>query len=139
MTRIPQSGKTLHSVDEVLSDAGSSLGRLIRHARQMAYLESLLRDHVDPELADHFQVATARQNRLILVTPTAAWATRLRMHAPRLVTALQSAGPSAIEHIDIRVAPLSRETVKQRRRRPLSPAAKQALELMDQLGSKDKE
>jgi hypothetical protein len=139
MSRIPQSVKTAHSVGHVLSNSDASLGKLLRHARHLARLEDLLRTLIEPELADRFQVAAARENRLLLITPTAAWATRIRMMAPQLIESLRSSGAQGIEFIDIRVAPLSLEPVVSRIRRPLTPAAAQALEHMAQLGSWDKD
>jgi hypothetical protein len=84
-------------------------------------------------LASHFQVATVRENRLILISPSASWATMLRMQAPQLIRSLQRAGQSEIEHIDIRVAPLIDQQAVKRKRRALSPAARQALDLMAHL------
>ena len=98
-------------------------------------LEQLLASVVDAELAAHFQVAALRENRLILVSPTAAWATRLRMQAPQVIGALRQRGYTGIEHIDIRVAPLVEQSGEKRLKKPLSPAAQHALEVMAHLGA----
>ena len=124
-------------VREVLNNPESSLKQLLQRASQMEQLESLLQGLIDPDLATRFQVAAVRKNRLILITPAASWATRLRMQAPRIVNALNEAGETGIEHIDIRVAPLVEPEKVQRKRRPLSTAARQALEFMSQLESDD--
>jgi hypothetical protein len=137
MSRHPQSKKSTFRVSEVLKNPESSLGNLLRQAGQLERLEILLRDLVGPELATRFQVAAVRKNRLILIVPTAAWATRFRMQAPRIVSGLQDVGITSIEHIDIRVAPLVEPEAVQRKRRPLSPAARQALEFMSELESSD--
>ena len=84
----------------------SSLSNLLERAAYLMQLESLLTGLLDPDLAAQFQVAAARKNRLILISPSASWATRLRMQAPRLISSLHAAGVRQIEHIDIRVAPL---------------------------------
>lgn len=78
-----------------------------------------------------------RQDRLVLLTPTASWATRLRMQAGEMLNFLQSSGYEYLRHIDIRVAPLSRKPVEIPVRKPLSPAAEFALGLMTQLSGKD--
>lgn len=104
----------------------------------MEQLENLIQGLVDPDLATRFQVAAVRKNRLILITPTASWATRFRMQAPQIVSALNASGHAGIEHIDIRVAPLVEPEKVQRKRRPLSTAARQALDFMSQLDSDDK-
>ena len=102
-------------------------------------IEQLLRGDLDPQLAAHFQVATVRENRLILISPSASWATMLRMQAPQLIRSLQRAGYSEIEHIDIRVAPLVEQRASSRKRRALSPAAQQALDLMAKLEADDED
>ena len=87
----------------------------------------------DPDTANRFQVANVRQDRVVLVTPTAAWATRLRMQAPQMTRCLQGAGFGHLQHIDIRVAPLVRDPPERRKRRHLSPAAEQAMDQIRRL------
>jgi len=125
-------------IREVLGNPETGLNDLLQYASELERLENLLRGLVDADLANHFQVAAVRKNRLVLVTPTASWATRYRMHAPQIVRSLHNAGVTSIEHIDIRVAPLVEQQQKNRTPRALSPAAKQALECMSQLKSRDK-
>ncbi len=127
MTRHPQSGKTTQRVGEILNDPNSSLSNLLERASYLMQLETLLADLLDSDLAAQFQVAAARKNRLILISPSASWATRLRMQAPHLIDSLQAAGVRQIEHIDVRVAPLARQPIGTRLKKPLSAAAKQAL------------
>ena len=127
MTRLPQSGKTTQRVAEVLNDPDSSLSNLLERASYLMQLETLLTGLLEADLAAQFQVAAVRKNRLILISPSASWATRLRMQAPRLISSLHAAGARQIEHIDIRVAPLARQPVGKRSKKPLSAAAKQAL------------
>lgn len=139
MTRLPQSGKTTQRVAEVLNDPDSSLSNLLKRASYLMQLETLLTGLLDPDLAAQFQVAAARKNRLILISPSASWATRLRMQAPRLISSLHAAGVRHVEYIDIRVAPLVRQPVGSRPERPLSAAAKQALGHMAHFISKTEE
>ena len=137
MTRFPQSAKTTRRIGEFLTNPGSKpesrLGNLLQRAAYLIKLESLLSSLADPDLVPHFQVAAARKNRLILISPTAAWATRLRMQAPQIISSLHTAGVTEIEHIDIRVAPLVEQRKSSRKRRALSAAAQQALDFMAQL------
>lgn len=100
-------------------------------------VEHRLAGCLDPELSAHVQLADIRGDRAILVTPSAAWATRLRMSAPDLVETLHQAGFPDVERIEVRVAPLAGQTDQARRRRPLSSAARQALDLMGRLGRDD--
>ena len=106
MARNPQSGKKIFSISEVFTDTGSSLGILLQRANVLIRIEHLLAGFLDPGLAAHFQVGTIRENRLILISPSASWATTLRMQAAQLIKSLHRAGYTEIEHIDIRVAPL---------------------------------
>ncbi len=126
----------MQRVSELLNDPDSSLGNLLERAGYLMQLETLLTGLLDSDLAAQFQVAAARKNRLILISPSASWATRLRMQAPRLISSLHAAGARHIEHIDIRVAPLARQGVGTRSKKPLSAAAKQALGHMAHLTDK---
>jgi hypothetical protein len=136
MTRLSQYGKTTQRVAEVLDDPDSSLSNLLERAGYLMQLETLLTGLLDSDLAAQFQVAAARKNRLILVSPSASWATRLRMQTPRLISSLHAAGVRHVEYIDIRVAPLVNLSTHTRSKRPLSAAAKQALGHMAQLRDK---
>ena len=136
MSRFPQSGKTMQCIGEVIDDPDSSLSNLLERASYLMQLETLLTGLLDPGLAAQFQVAAARKNRLILISPSASWATRLRMQAPRLISSLHAAGVRQIEYIDIRVAPLPNPPAEKRSKRPLSAAAKQALGHMAHLRDK---
>ena len=133
MTRNPQSGTKIFRISEVFTDHGSSLGILLQRANVLIRIEHLLAGFLEPGLAAHFQVGTIRENRLILISPSASWATTLRMQAAQLIKSLHRAGYTEIEHIDIRVAPLVEQRESTRKRRALSPAARQALDLMAQL------
>jgi hypothetical protein len=139
MSRVTQSSKKTLRISEVLSDHGSSLGSLLRRVSFLMQLEHLLANSLDPELASHFQLATIHDNRIVLIAPGAAWATRLRMQTPELLKALHQAGYAEIEHIDVRIAPLAVQPENIRRKRPLSPAAQQALDSMHRLGAKTEE
>ena len=139
MARNPQSGKKIFRISEVFTDRGSSLGILLQRANVLIQIEHLLAGFLEPGLAAHFQVGTIRENRLILISPSASWATALRMQAAQLIKSLHRAGYKEIEHIDIRVAPLVEQRESTRKRRALSPAARQALDLMAQLENNGEE
>jgi hypothetical protein len=139
MTRSSQSNKKPQRLSEVISDHSTSLGSLLKRASLLMQLEHLLADHLDPELADQFQLATIRAGRMVLITPAAAWATRLRMQVPELIGALQQAGYPDIERIDVRVAPLVEQDAEKRTKRELSQAARQALEAMSRIGTDSEE
>lgn len=123
----------------MITDHGTSLGRLLQRGTVLMQLQHLLANQLEPGLAAQFQAASLDEHRLVLVTPAASWATLLRMHAPKLLEALHRAGYTEIQSIHVRVAPLAEAPVEPRKKRPLSPAARQALEAMSRLGKSDEE
>ena len=139
MARSSKSGKYTRRVSEVITDHGTSLGKLLKRGSFLMQLQHMLSGHLDPGLAAHFQVATIKGNRLVLISPSASWATLLRMQAPNLLEVLHQAGYTEIKSIQVRVAPLVEEPEETRKKRPLSPAAKQALEAMSHLGEADED
>ncbi len=126
---------------ELLSDAGNSpgqnatqrLGAFYDHARKLARLDSLLSGFFDPELATRFQVANLRQGLLILITPSASLATRLKLQAPEMLEFLHAAGIHRVHDVEIRVAPLQKPEPEARHRREASPAAAEAAKFIEQL------
>jgi len=96
-------------------------------------LHHMLSGFLDPSLAAHFQVAAVRDGKLVLIAPSASWATRLRMHAPSLLGSLHEAGFTELKSIQVRVAPLAEPPVKKRQKKELSSAAKQALDAISRL------
>ena len=139
MARSPQSDKTARSAAEVIADPATSFGGLLERADQLLRLERAVRAMLDPDLAPRFRVANLRQNRLILLAPTAAWATRLRMAAPQLLGSLRRSGHAGIETIDVRVGPMPPDPPEPPGARPLSAAARQALDLMARLGTESED
>jgi hypothetical protein len=151
MARNPQSRFSARRIDDVLADSGSnpgfesgtspgsSLGQLLKQARFLHQLDQLLSGFLPPDLAAQCQVAAVRQNRMVLISPTAAWATRLRMQSIQMLDFLHASGHAGIQSIDIRVAPIQRPAPEIRSRHPLSPAAKKAMDLMTRKNREDVE
>ena len=132
MVRSPRHRDRASSVSEILTEAEDSFSALISHARSLCHAESILFGHAGPE-TPHFRVAAIHPNRIVLLTPTAAWATRLRMQSEQMLRILQSSGYERIRHIDIRVAPVARETPDRKTAKQKSPAAERAFRLMADL------
>jgi hypothetical protein len=139
MARRSQSGKNSLRVADVLGDRGNSFGKLLKKASLMMQVQELLRGFLEPGLRDRFQVAAIRQNELVLVTPSAAWATQLRMRAPQVLESLRQSGFPDIESVIVRVAPLAGPKSERRSRKPLTPAAEQALQLMHRLAADEED
>lgn len=146
MARFPQSDTAPVDIAEVLADrkpaSPSRLGSILQHAAYLAQLQRLLENALEPALAGHFQVANARENRLILLAASSAWATRLRMQTAEVLTALYRAGHPEFDQVDVRVdagvASRTAESAAERDSKPLSAAAEQALAQMARLGDRGK-
>jgi len=123
-------------VGEVISAGGHSLGSLLSHARVLARLETLLRGFIGAHTTTQLQVANLREDRLILITPTATSATRLRLQTPQLLSFLQSSGYAQLRHIDIRVAPPTHQPEQTRLRRRPSVEAERTFKNFHHLTSK---
>lgn len=143
MARFPRSDKSTVNLSEILSGQGSvegsNLGSLLQHAGRLTQLQQRLAAVLDPALATHFQVANLRQNRLVLLASSPAWATRLRMQAADLLAFLRRSGHPELIEVEVRVAPLTAPPPPKPGRKALSPAAEQALALMARLRTKDEE
>lgn len=84
---------------------GASLGGLLRRASLLAQLDNALAGSLHPDLANHMRVANVRDGRLILLAPSAAWATRLRMQAAQLLEVLRRLGLADVDRVEVRVVP----------------------------------
>jgi hypothetical protein len=141
MARFPRSDKSTVNLSEILSGQGStndsSLGNLLQHAGRLTQLQQLLAAALDPALAAHFQVANLKQNRVVLLASSPAWATRLRMQAADVLAILRRSGHPEVVEVEVRVAPLTAPPAPKPGRKALSPAAEQALALMARLRTED--
>ena len=97
-------------------------------ARAIDKLDKLLARFLEPGLAGQVRVASLKDRCLVLVTPKAAIATRLRMDSPHLVKTLRANGLRSVKEIRIRVAPLHRTLENKVKRRELPRAAREALQ-----------
>lgn len=122
------SGARPRSVSRLLEPSSGSLGKLMARAQRLMALDRQL-DHVlGPELAGRVRAAALRDGCLVLVTPSAALATRLRMDRESLLRALGHASRENITELQIRVAPLSGLQAEPRKRRRLPESARQSLQ-----------
>ncbi len=97
--------KRAREVSEVVSGAPRSLTDLLARARRLDEMDQLLAKELDERFAPHVRVANVRDGALILATPVAPIATRLKMEAPRLLQTLQRAFPAEFNRIEILVTP----------------------------------
>ncbi len=131
--------RDIRDIERRITGGGSPFGQLLNHAKKLSKLDTLIRSCLESDIATHCQVAALRDNRLILLSPSAAWATRLRMQAPQLRRFLHQSGFDEFERIEVRVAPLSKNVPLPRRRKSLSPAAQSTFEQYAQTSLKTSE
>ena len=101
---------------------------MLSHARHLDFLDQKLNNIVEPAIAEQVQVAALHDRCLVLITPSAALATRLRQDSQSLLKALLASGASGIDNIQVRTAPVSRAHKEYRQRRPLPEIARQSLQ-----------
>lgn len=137
MARSPQNrGSGAASVRDVLSGSGNAFAMLLNQAKLLAEVESVLSRFVSQDELGKFQVAALHQDRLVLIAPTAAWATRLRMQTQPMLRFLRSSGYPQLGHIEVLVAPLAHHVTAPKTPKKLSAAAKFALDLMSRMSQK---
>lgn len=125
--------KTPRTIAKVLSSRRGGLGALINQSKQHEQLKRQLSYMLPPQLGAHYQVGGIHDGTLVLITDSAAWATKLRFSAPALIRQLQ---PQGIKHIEIRQRARQTNTVKPAvaRKACMSPdAAKQLKSLANTL------
>ncbi len=92
-------------VSELMDKPGSGLAGLLQRAEALAKVDAVVRDLLPGNLAPHVRVANVRDGKLILCTPVAAIATRLRMEAPQLLARLRSHGVADIGSLEVLITP----------------------------------
>lgn len=65
--------------------ASPAISGLVERGRFLARIQSALADVLDSSCRERFRVANLRDRRLVLLAPTAAIATRLRLSGPQLL------------------------------------------------------
>jgi hypothetical protein len=118
-------------VAELLSPTSSGLGELLAVARRLDQLNRKLENLLDPGMGAQVRAAGLREGRLVLVTPSATLATRLRLDAAQIAETLRANGERGVEEIAVRVAPLPQAEPAQRRARDLPSAAQELFERFD--------
>jgi len=115
------------------TDAAKNLGAFYHHARLLAGLDSLLSGHLGPDLANRVQVANLRQDQLILLTPSASVATRLKVQAAELLDFLHISGHGQIRRLEVRVAPPQKPERVAKVPQATNSAAREAADFINRL------
>ena len=73
-------------------------------------------------------MAALHNGHLVLVSPNATWATRLRLRSADIAAQLRRSTGLDIQQIDVKIAPIQQPEPEIRHRKGLPPAAVEALQ-----------
>src|SRR5690606_6905317 len=91
-------------LDKLLKSSSSGrLDRIVQRAQDIQDLTSLLKSRLNKDLAPELLSANVRNDELILVASSSAWAARLRFEAAALLSAARESGEKAVR-CQVRVA-----------------------------------
>ncbi|NNE06168.1 MAG: DUF721 domain-containing protein [Xanthomonadales bacterium] len=113
------------TVNAILGSRSGRVGEILSQARAMAGLEQKLARLLDAEMAEQVRVATVRQGVLVLVTPSAALATRLKMDQVSILKSLNASAGLNLTGLQVRTAPIPRSRKLVRRPRKVPSAARE--------------
>ena len=100
----------------------------MRRALWLDALDQRLRTCLSPPLAAHAQLANVDRDRLVFIVDAPVWHAKLRMAGPQLLDAARSLGLQ-VSTLVVRVGrPAPPSTGTERRARPMSASARQALD-----------
>ena len=108
--------------------AGASADPL-RRALWLDTLEQRLRPHLPPAIAPHVRLANVDGGKLVFLVDSPVWRARLRLASAELLDAARSVGLQCdTVVVKTTTQPLSADPPAPRPPRPMSPAARQALD-----------
>ena len=91
------------NIADLLSDPGSALGRLVAGAAKRKSLIMQVKSCIDPELSEHLIGVNVKDDTLILLSDSAAWATRLRYAGPALCKQLSEQFELTLHKVHVKV------------------------------------
>jgi hypothetical protein len=92
------------SLSELIFQPGSALNRLAQEAEGKAELAATLRAGLPGALAEAVRSASVRDDgTLVVMTPSSAWAARLRFESTTLLAACRERHPQA-QRVEVRVS-----------------------------------
>jgi len=126
MTRDAKHEKA-RTAERIAAQEDGALFGLLQQARHYQKLDKQLKSELDPEMAAHCQVACVSGGRLLILTPTPVWRTRLMLLSSGLLSRLRNKGHPGLTGIDIKISPLLSPDEPEKPPRTLSPAARETL------------
>lgn len=116
------------SLGRMLEEPSSPLGRLIRHARQLAEWDSRLAASLPEDLRGHVRLADVRGGVAVLLVDSPVWHARTRFRSAAVLEVLRRVpGLEALNATEVRVGvPRPPKPPERRARRPKLSAASAA-------------
>jgi hypothetical protein len=121
-------------VSKLLTTSSGDLQSLLEQAHFLQALTQVLREAIDPVLADHITITNIRDNTAIVAADTPAWLSKIRYMAPTILAILkQQSGLTNLRKIQFKTQPpteppASEQTDYEQRRATLSSASSKILE-----------
>jgi hypothetical protein len=92
------------SVSRLLTSSRGDLQSLLEQAHYLQSLTRVLREAIDPALADHITIANIRDDTAIVTAETPTWLSKIRYMAPTILTILQhQSGLAGLRKIQFKV------------------------------------
>jgi hypothetical protein len=85
--------------------AGNDLSRLVLRAQQASELDARVRTLLPDDLGRHVTGAVLHDDTVVILVDSAAWASRIRFHAPELVQSLSPRYDGVVARIRVKVRP----------------------------------
>lgn len=87
--------------------AGNDLSKLVARAQEAGELDARVRALLPDELALHVTGAAFRDDTVVVLVDSAAWACRIRFHGPELAERLAPRFDGAVARVQVKVRPRS--------------------------------
>lgn len=126
----PRSRKGGPSTPRAALDAllAEPAGGPVRRALWLDELDQRFRPLLPPSLAAHARLANYERGRLVFVVDAPVWRAKMRLAAPELLDAARSIGLDAAELIVKTTTPVIASPQSDRKAKPISATARQALQ-----------
>jgi len=100
--------KATPSVGTILKNPSSHLARLLASVHLLQELDQIIADNLPANTGQHCKAANLKENQLVIIAESSAWATRLRYQGPQLIASLQRIPKFAhINDIHIKIRDMS--------------------------------
>lgn len=91
------------TASEVAREANNGINHLLARARAYAQLDQRVRAHLPSDCAEHCRIACVRDETLVIIADSAAWATRARLLSDQWLAAVRQYWPGSIRQVAFRV------------------------------------